>query len=381
MGHQVEVVTGFPRYKLDKPLPEYEGKTYLEEEIEGIRTIRVDTAHASGSNPLARGFDWLKLAKPLIAGTEKAGDADVVYTVMPPVTLAKAARYAADKRGVPVVSMYGDIFPNNAIELGKLKNPLLVRYCRHLEQKAYRAADKIIVHSDCYKDYLCGKAGVPDSKVEVVFNWADTDAIQPRTRNNPFSAEHNLDNFFTVMYAGTMGLPQGLEVVFEAAEILKDRKDILFVLIGGGQGRANLEAEFERRQPQNVKMLPMQPPEKYAEVLCAADVSLVTLRPDVKAPTVPSKLWEIMASGRPVLTSVDMGGDVPKIVERAGAGICVPPGNASALADAVVRMADEKGLAEQFANSGRAFVEAHASLKPCAEKYLEVFNQAINLCR
>lgn len=377
LGHRIEVVTGFPRYKLSEPMAEYAGKDFLIEDVQGIRTIRVATPHASGERALKRGLDWMLLPRALKKGIDQAGECDVVYTVLPPVTMAHAAAYAAKRRGAPLVTMYGDIFPNNVIELGALSNPLLIKLCRRLEQYAYRVANKIIVHSDCYKDYMCGEAGVPPEKVSVVFNWADTQTIQPTDLNNEFRAEHGLGDKFVVSYAGTMGPAQGLGVVIDAAEKLQDRDDIQFVLAGEGQARAELESMVNQKSLKNLLFLPMQPLPKYIQLMAASNVSLVTLDKKVSAPTVPSKIWEIMASGRPVVAAVDVKGDVPKILERSKAGIAIPPGNADALVETILKLKGDSALAQELGANGRTFVEREASLEPCAAKYLSVFESAI----
>lgn len=376
-GHQVEVVTGYPRYKLNETPAEYVGKPHVIEDIQGIRTIRVPLPHASRDRAIQRGIDWLLLPRAFRKGIKMAGDADVVYTVLPPITMAHAAAFAAKAKNAPLVTMYGDIFPNNVIELGALSNPTLIKFCRKLEQFAYRVADKIIVHSDCYKDYMVGEAGVSADKVSVVFNWADTEAIQPRDRENEFRAEHNLQGKFVVSYAGTMGPAQGLQIAFEAAEILKEHEDIHFLIAGDGQDRERLVNLLGTKNLNNVTFLASQPLPKYIQLMAASDICLVTLDPKVKAPTVPSKIWEIMASGRPVLASVALDGDAPKIIERAKAGISVEPGNAKAMADAILKLRNEPALAESLGTAGRAFVEEFASISPCSRAYLGVFEAAL----
>ena len=376
-GHQIEVVTGYPRYKLNETPAEYLGKPHVVEDIQGIRTIRVPLPHASGDRSLKRGLDWLLLPRAFKKGIKMAGEADVVYTVLPPITMAHAAAHAAKLKNAPLVTMYGDIFPNNVIELGALSNPIVIKFCRKLEQFAYRVARKIIVHSDCYKAYMVGEAGVASDKVDVVFNWADTEAIQPRDRENEFRAEHNLLGKFVVSYAGTMGPAQGLQIAFEAAELLKQHEDIHFLIAGDGQDRERLVQLLATRGLSNITFLPSQPLPKYIQLMAASDVCLVTLDPKVKAPTVPSKIWEIMASGRPVLASVALDGDAPKIIERAGAGISVEPGNAQAMADAILKLRNEPETASGLGTAGRQFVEEFASITPCSQAYLRIFQAAL----
>jgi colanic acid biosynthesis glycosyl transferase WcaI len=203
----------------------------------------------------------------------------------------------------------------------------------------------------------------------LVYDWVDTDLIQPLPRDNGFAREHNLADGFVVLYAGNIGLSQGLEHVLAAAELLADHPDFHFVLVGDGAGREQLAAQAEQRRLVNVQFLPFQPRARLPEVLATADVSLVTLRHGVGSGSLPSKTFSILASGRPVLASVDEGSETWNLVERAEAGLCVPPESPAQLAKAILRLSQDDDLRERLGQNGRAWAERYHSPQSAAEQF------------
>jgi glycosyltransferase involved in cell wall biosynthesis len=165
--------------------------------------------------------------------------------------------------------------------------------------------------------------------------------------------------------------------IVEAARILLPHKDILFLLVGDGVQKEDVEQRAERLQLTNMKFVPMQPWRNYPPVLHASDVSLVTLRKEVTTPVVPSKLLSIMASGRPVVASLPLDGDAPKIVEAAKCGYCVEAGNAEAMAQAILRIHDDPSLAKELGNNGRRYAERHFARRVCVKRYETLFRNAV----
>jgi colanic acid biosynthesis glycosyl transferase WcaI len=197
----------------------------------------------------------------------------------------------------------------------------------------------------------------------------DTDFIKPIPRDNAFSQELHLSNTFIVLYAGNLGLSQGLEHVLTAAEQLADHRDIKFVFVGDGSGREHLVAEAERRRLANVQFLPFQPRSRLPEVLATADISLVVLRRGIGSGSLPSKLFSILASGRPILASVDEGCETWELVERAQAGICVPPEDPIELAKAILNFKKDDCFRERLGLNGRAWAERYHSPQSAAEQF------------
>jgi colanic acid biosynthesis glycosyl transferase WcaI len=211
----------------------------------------------------------------------------------------------------------------------------------------------------------------------LVYDWVDTSLIQPLPRDTEFSREHNLSDRFVVLYAGNIGLSQGLEHVLTAAEILSDHPKILFLFVGDGASRESLEAQAHKRQLKNALFLPFQPRARLPEVLGTADVSLVTLRHGIGSGSLPSKTFSILASGRPILVSVDLGGRRIIKKDRSESGICVPPENPNRLAEAILMLKNDNSLREMLGSNGRKWAEQYHSPQSAAEQFEILLSKAI----
>jgi colanic acid biosynthesis glycosyl transferase WcaI len=256
------------------------------------------------------------------------------------------------------------LYPDVAVEAGKLRNPALVGAARVAEKLVYRLSDRIIVLSDGFRRTLEAR-GVPTDKIDVVPVWLDPDEIRPSSRDNDWRREHGIALEKTVvLYAGTIGLVSGAEVVVDAAARLGDRDDILFLFVGEGRVKDELESEVSRRRLANVRFLPFQPRERLQEVQATADIALVTLLPGRGRTSVPSKVVGYMAAGRPIVASVDADSDTASAVLVGGSGVVVPPGRGDLLAEAVRRLADSTTRPKMGEAARRSFEAVYA--KPSA---------------
>jgi len=221
------------------------------------------------------------------------------------------------------------------------------------------------------------KLGVSEEKMALVYDWVDTSLIRPLPRDNAFAREYGLTKRFIVLYAGNLGLSQGLENVLIAAEQMIDHHDIHFVFVGGGAGRDRLRALAEKKHLANVQFLPFQPRDRLPEVLASSDVSLVILRPGIGTGSLPSKTFSVMASARPLIVCIDEGSEAWKLVNRAEAGICMPPEHPERLAEAILTLRQDHNLRENFGKNGRIWAERHHSSQSAAEKFENLFSRAI----
>jgi glycosyltransferase involved in cell wall biosynthesis len=259
---------------------------------------------------------------------------------------------------------------------------MIIRAFEALERFICRRADFITVHSAGNKQHILSK-GIPESKVSVIPNWVDTAFIRPGERLNGFRHEHGLGDSFIISFAGVLGYSQDLDVVLEAAGLVNHqpysfaRQPVTWLIVGDGVERTRLEEKARAMKLCNVRFLPMQLREKYPEVLSASDVCLVTLHKEVKTPVVPSKILSIMAAGRPVVAAMDLEGDAPKLIVEAGCGICVPPGDAGALADAIMKLYQNRSLCQELGRDGRRYAEKHLLLETAVRKYEELFSKII----
>jgi colanic acid biosynthesis glycosyl transferase WcaI len=367
LGNTVTVVTGMPSYNVTQIPDRYRGRLTCEEQMGGMRVLRVATGTIHSRSKLRRGLEHLAITPLYTWRALNVRNVDVVYTVSPPLTMGIAAWIAAKWHGTECCLGVQDLFPQSPIDLGWLKNRMLIRVLEGLERMVYSGAGAITVHSGGNKDHIVRK-GVAPGRAHSIPNWVDTDIIRPGERNNAFRAELGLrESDFVVSFAGTMGWSQGVDTVVEAARVLANEPSLTWLLIGDGTERQRLR-ELASDLP-NVRFIPMQSKEKYPAILAASDACLVTLRPEVLTPVVPSKLLTIMAAARPVLASMPLDGDAPKIVADSRAGILSPAGNALALADAVRLLMSDPERAATFGQNGREYALRHFSRPACIRQF------------
>jgi len=378
-GHNVTVVTTFPRKHYVVQIPHrYKHKLFLIEKLGNVRIIRLFAFPASGKMFFTQGFGQFSIPVSLLLGALFSGKQDVILVFSPPLPLGLSGYILSRIKGIPFVVNIQDLHPQAVIDLGLLKNPLIIRVFREIERFVYSKANHLTVHSDGNRRYVMSM-GASAEKSTVIHNWADIDEIKPSPRLNGFREDNGLGNKFVVSYAGIMSYSQGLDIIIQAANLLRDRDDILFVLVGDGVRKEQLVAQVREFGLENVKLLPFQPKERYPQVLSASDTCLITLmRQKVATPVVPGKLSSIMSSGRPVIASVPLDGDVPKIVEAAQCGLCVDAGKPELLAQAVLELFENPSLAEELGRNGRKYAEKHFSLATSTKKYEELFKE---VCR
>jgi colanic acid biosynthesis glycosyl transferase WcaI len=375
-GHRLHIVTALPWYQHHRVEPGWDGFV-RNEDTEWGRITRVQPFPTDKRNVTARALafgGFTALAGAMAAASPVRPDA--VLAMSPPLTLGPAGWAVGRLRGAPFVFNIQDVFPDVAVELGMITNPTVIKVAERIERMTYRLADAVTVLSDDLRDNVVGKLnGHRTERVRVIPNFVDTVRIAPRERENAYRAEHGLSGKTVVMYAGNVGFSQSLDLVLAAATAHADDPDVVFVINGGGSARPDLERQAAGLS--NVRFIDMQPKERLPELLAAADVHVVPLKRGLARSSVPSKLYSILAAGRPIVASVDLGTEVANVVDRAGAGIAVPPDDPEAFTKAIGRLvtAPEEGAA--MGASGRAFVERWASPAAVAEHYEGLFTELI----
>jgi len=381
-GHKVTVLAPLPRQRMgvlkDRILAGYGRKWWLRERMDGFTVVRSKVLPVPLHLPPMKGVDHLAVAfSEWVGGLLAHARPDVILAYSPPLPLGLSAHYLARRYKVPFVFNVQDIFPQYAVDSGVLANPLLIHLFLRMEKYLYTKADIIIVHSEGNRKYLASHRSVPYDKLRVVYNWADTQNIKPGPKYNEFREELGLGDAFVVSYAGTMGWAQNLDTVLQSAVLLKNYKDIVFLLVGDGPKRSELERNAQKLGLSNVRFLPLQPKGKYAQLLRASDVCLISLNKGLTTPVVPGKLMDIMAAGRPVVGCVPLAGDAPRIVTDAQCGFCVDSKDAKGMAEAILTLYHQEELAERFGRNGRCFAESQFSRQVCTQRYQKILMEAI----
>ena len=376
-GHDITVVTGFPRYNIEEPA-KYHGLRFADENVDGIRVIRQRSPALPRCAPIARGVDQFLSAYAMYRGGLRAGRHDGILVYSPPLPFGLAGRALAERWDVPVTLNVQDLFPQSAIDLGVLRNPILIRLLETLERRLYRSVDHVTVHSLGNKDHVVRK-GTPEERVSVMPNFIDTAFIRPDPGDGLLRREWGLEDKFIVSFGGVLGYSQDIDTILESACLLHEHEDIQFVIVGDGVEKARLGEKAAALGLNNVRFYPMLPRERYPLLLNASDVSLATLHRSVKTPVVPSKILSIMAAGVPVVAAMDLAGDAPKLIAEALCGYALPPGDASQLANVIIDLRDNPQCRSQLGRNGRQYAETHLSLDAYARRYEDLFQQVAHV--
>ena len=378
-GHEVTVIAGLPHYP-SREIPEEYRRHPFRREVRhgGVMVWRSHIHISKRATVLARSMLYGSFTASASFNLMRSGPADVVLVISPPPTLNVAASIFRRLHGAALVLNVQDIVPDAPIAFGMMTNPLQIRLFRWLERYAYSSSDRIVVVADNFLANLRAK-GVPAEKLRVIHNWIDTDEVRPLDRMNSFRVRNGIDDkAFVVMYAGNMGLSQGLEIILDAAERLRSDDGIAFVMVGGGASLAALQARARTMRLRNVQFVPTQPEMKWVQA--AADVSLVMQRGNVLDVNLPSKIPAIMASGRPMIAGLNPAGDAAAIVRQADCGILIEPGDGGHLAEAICSLRDSPYLRQRFAENGRRYALARFSRDPAIDAYETVLREACTRC-
>lgn len=334
-GARVLVITNRQRYDdVNAHLPAHDSSR-------GVRIERVWTSRFGRAPLSARIVDYLSFyffASIALAMRARRGDIVVAKTDPPLISVPIAL--IALLRGARLVNWAQDVYP----EVAERKNVALAQgasgaLLRVLRDFSLRTATVNVVLGELMARETRQHAG-PSARIEIVHNWADGDAIAPIARAaNSLRAEWALEGKFVVEYSGNMGQVHEFKTMLDAAEKLSDRTDILFLFIGRGFHRVWIETEAGARRLANVVFKPHQPPERLSESLGVADAHMVSLLPEMEGLVVPSKIYGILASGRPTLNIGDPAGEVAKILDTANAGFTIPPGDSALLAKRILEIA------------------------------------------
>lgn len=374
-GHEVTVITAFPNYPAGEFPPEYKGKIKAAETMDGVKLLRTWVYTTPARSSMRRILNYLSfMVMSAIVGIFTRGKYDVILASSPPLFLGVSGWLIARLRRIPFVFDIRDIWPEVAVEAGEFApDGKVTRLAERLARFLYNKADHITpVTENKFKKLEA--AGVPAAKMSVVTNGVDLDYVETAVATD-MRDELNLPNKFIVLYAGLLGIAQGVDIAVRAADILREQQDIHFVIVGEGVKRDELMQQIETLQLQNVTMLPRQPREKIPAFLKASDVSLVPLVSSNIDDAVPSKLLEAWAYGRPVILSA--GGEAASIVYDSQGGLVIEPGNAAQLAEAILFLQEHPEERFAFAQKGHDLVRNCYDRRGLAQQMAQVLQKTV----
>lgn len=367
-GHEVTVVTCAPNHPRGQVYDGYRNRVFQREEIEGIKVIRLWTYLSANEGFVKRTMNYVSFMLACILAVPRMPKCDIVISTSPQFFNGLAGFFVSRLKSAPWVLEIRDLWPESILAVGAIKNETVIRLLHWLESFAYRKCDHIVPVTDAFKRHML-EMGIDSDKITVIKNGASLDFYDHNQSDGGLRDELGLQGKFVAAYFGTHGMAHHLETILEAAEELKDDKRIVFVMVGDGAEREQLETRLAALELPNVLMLGQQPKSKMPNFWSMCDASLVLLRKtDLFKTVIPSKIFEAMAMAKPIILGVD--GESKSIVEDARAGLAITPEGASELASTVASLAGDEVRCRELGQNGKDFVYRNFDRKVLAARYL-----------
>jgi colanic acid biosynthesis glycosyl transferase WcaI len=345
-------------------------------EHEGVRILRVRSTSFDRTRLDRRALNYASyLAGALIAGVRQDAP-DVVVAMTDPPVVADVGLAVARRFRVPLVVISQDVFPETALALGRIDNPVVAGLLRALIAAYLRRADRVVAIGDTMRERLAAK-GARRERIAVIPNWVDTTKLAPHPHDNEWAQRHGLAGRFVVMHSGNVGQAQDLDSLIRAAALLRDLDDLTVAIVGGGTRRRELEELARVLDATNVTFLDYQPREVLPLSLSTADVHVVGLARGLSGFVVPSRVYGVLAVGRPVLVAADDDSETARLVRAAGCGLVVPPARPALLAARIRELRDGAYDLEAMGRSGREYVEEEADRSVAVERYRELLRELV----
>lgn len=378
LGYEVEVVTGFPNYPGGNIYPGYRIKLIQREMIDGVEVTRVPLFPSHGQSKFKRMFNYASFAvSSLYYGLFVAKRANVIYAYHPPLTVGISASLIRVLRRIPVVYDIQDMWPDTLRATGMISNPRIINIVASICRWVYRRVDYIVVLSPGFKRLLLER-GVPEDKIEVIFNWANEEALVVRQGQVP--ANFPTAERFRIVFAGNMGKAQALDTILDAAQLLKEwGSTVSFVMLGGGVEVGNLKQRASELKLNNVVFLPPVSMDKVGTVFYEADVLLVHLRKDpLFEVTIPSKTQAYMIAGKPILMAIE--GDAAELVRVSKGGCIASSEDAQQIAEVAEKMSTLGAAAlVEMGNNAKNYYNSKMALSVGVSKFSDVFKKVRKL--
>ena len=374
VGHEVTVLTTFPSHPHGQVYPGYRSRAYSIQEWRSIRILRTWSYITTKKSALARLLNQLSFlfSSSLLGLFFLRGRVNVIVGVCPPLFVGLTARVIGWRKRAPYIADLQDIWPAEAVAVGMLRNRFVISLAEWLETYVYSGAYRIVTITDgCRRDI--GNKTASDSKIKVIENWVDTDLFRPLEKTHVAGIP---EGRFIVGFVGTMGLAQGLDSVVHCAKVIESKgENVQFLFIGEGVEKARIIEQAKQTRLRNITFLPAQQRESLPRYLASCDVCLVNLRDErIFDIIVPSKTYEYLACGKPVIMAVD--GDARKLVEDWECGVWSQPGNSQMLADCILDLAHDAPRRLRISKKARSVAEENFSMKRLTVAYNKIITEA-----
>ncbi|MDA0240885.1 MAG: glycosyltransferase family 4 protein [Proteobacteria bacterium] len=374
-GHGVTIITCAPNFPGGKLYEGYRNRWYQTEDMDGIRVVRVKTYIAANQGVARRVLDFLSFMVTGFFAALRQPRPDLVTATSPQFFAAIAGWAVGAVRRLPFVFELGDLWPISITAVGAMKKGRAIGMMEKLELFLYRRSAAVVSLTNSFRENLISR-GIDGGKIDVVINGVDISRYGPRARDEALAREWGLEGKFVIGYVGTHGMAHALGNVLNAAERLRDEPSLCFLLVGAGAERESLVAEAQARNLDNVIFQPAQPKSRMPAIWSLCDVALVHLKNSpVFAGVIPSKIFEAMAMGRPILLAAPPG-EATEIVEARHAGLCIPAEDPEALARAARTLYADQDLTKRYADAAFSAAPAY-SREEQAEQMIAAYKKAL----
>jgi glycosyltransferase involved in cell wall biosynthesis len=363
--YEVTVITGPVRGKPELP---------ADEMLNGVRVLRTRSTAHDRTKLHHRALNYVTYLAESLVQALSDGRPDLVLCMTDPPIVGDIGVLVARRWRAPLLVISQDVFPEIATELGRLRNPLLVVALRRLVAFYLRRADHVVAIGERMKERLIAKGARPE-RISVIPNWVDAGRITPRPRINAWARENDLAEGFVVMHSGNVGHAQNLDNLVLATTYLRDLDDLRVPIIGFGARYSEISALAKRLEADSVRFLAYQPREVLPESLSSADIHYVGLARGLSGFVVPSRLYGIIAAGRPVVAAADDDSETAHLVRDVGCGIVVPPDRPDLLAAALRETHAGIHDLDEMGRRGRAYVEREADRPVALARYRELIER------
>jgi putative colanic acid biosynthesis glycosyltransferase WcaI len=371
-GHEVTVVTTFPHYENFRIWEGYRGKLFDRRREDHMDIVRLYTYAPGKKSMINRMLSYMTFnALAAVVGILSRKRWDVILCTNGSFFTGLTGWFIGKAKCVPFIYNVQDLYPDVPIRAGQLRSRFAIATLQRIEKFMYRKAAHITVIAQSFRDNLLSK-GVPAEKISIIPNFVDTDFVRPLPKANDFGQQHGLADKFVVTHAGNLGYVYDLDTMLDAASLLSSEKDILFLIVGNGVAKPELQKKADELNLDNVRFMPFQPHENLPWMRASSDVQVSLYKNGAANDSFPSKVYEIMASGRPLVASSEDDSGVEQLVKNAECGLCVRPGNAEQLAKAVLNLYRDSSLRDRMGQCGRQYAEKYYSRGTAVVHYTEL---------
>ena len=372
--HKITVLCGAPSYNPTKKI-KVKG-LFGRDKYQNVFIIRTASTGFSRNNMIGRSLNYLSYLLNASLASLIIEKPDIVVAMTDPPIVGLIGWLVQRRRKVPMVIIVNDLHPDIGVLLGKLRNRWIIKGLDMAVRFILRKAEHVVTIGRSMQKRVIAK-DVDVDKISIIPSWTDINLITPQPKENPFSLEHGIVNDFVVMYSGNIGLSQNLHSIIDTAILLKDEPNIRFLFIGDGAAKGSLKQSVECHHLRNVSFLPYQPKEMLRHSLSSGDIHLVPLGKRLQGYIVPSKVYGIMAAGRPFIALVGEDSEIAEIVNQFDCGIVVEPDSPEALARTILELSGNPQYLEEMGHRGREAVVKHFSREAICKQYQKLFCEVV----